>query len=176
MPGQKQEISNNPQFSRDSEAHERKKGVTGALRLAKVLDTAFRIPGTRIRFGIDPLLGLVPGLGDAIAAVLGSYIIWTALRAGAAPVLIARMIGNIAIDAIVGAVPVAGTVFDVFFKAHRRNAHLLAEWSRSPAATEARQRRTLWALVIIVVSMVLVIVATLVLGIWALISLLAALF
>jgi hypothetical protein len=172
MPSQNEHIATT-RHQRDGKALEQR--TRRALRLAHALDTAFRIPGTRIRFGIDPLLGLLPGLGDAIAAVLGSYIIWSALRAGAAPVLIARMLGNIAIDAIVGAIPIAGTLFDVAFKAHRRNAHLLAEWSRSPAATEARQRRRLRALLVIAFSMVLVVSATLALGIWALIRLLAAL-
>lgn len=174
MPSQDKEIATAGQHP-DGKAADQQKVVTRALRLGQLLDTAFRIPGTRIRFGIDPLLGLFPGVGDAVAAVLGSYIVWAALRAGAGSMLIARMIGNIAVDAIVGAIPIAGTLFDVAFKAHRRNARLLAQWSGSPAATEARQRRTLWALVTIVVSMLLVLLATLALGIWALVSLIRAL-
>jgi hypothetical protein len=146
--------------------------ITRSLRLSRVLDTALRIPGTRIRFGLDPILGIVPGLGDAIAALIGGYIVWSAVRAGAPRIIVGRMLANIAVDAIVGAVPVAGTVFDVAFKAHRRNANMLASWWQSPAATEARQRRVLLSLAGLVVALIAIALATLAFGIWALLRLL----
>jgi hypothetical protein len=138
-----------------------------------VLDMALRIPGTRIRFGLDPILGIVPGLGDALAALIGGYIVWAAVRAGAPRVIVGRMLANIAVDAIVGAVPLAGTIFDVAFKAHRRNAIMLADWGKSPAATEARQRRMLWWLLGLVAALVAIALAALVFGLWALIRLLS---
>jgi hypothetical protein len=141
-------------------------------QLARVLDTALRIPGTRIRFGLDAILGIVPGVGDAIGALLGGYILWTAVRAGAPRLVLGRMLANIGVDAIVGAVPVAGTVFDVAFKAHRRNAQLLADWSAGPAAVETRQRRLVLALVMSLLGLVLVAAAALAFGIWALLRLL----
>jgi NAD/NADP transhydrogenase beta subunit len=146
--------------------------VARATRLARVLDTALRIPGTRIRFGLDPILGLVPGLGDAIAALLGGYLVWTAVRAGAPRLIIGRMLANIALDAIVGAVPVAGTVFDVAFKAHRRNARMLQDWSQQPAAIEARERRTALALAGVLLALVIIAAAALAFGIWAILRLL----
>lgn len=141
-------------------------------RLAQVLDTAFRIPGTRIRFGVDQLLGLVPGLGDAIAALIGGFIVWTAVRVGAPRLVIGRMLVNIAVDAIVGAVPLAGTVFDIAFKAHRRNARLLTAWSEGPVAVEMRQRRLLLALAGVVLALLGIAIAALAFGVWALFRLL----
>lgn len=146
--------------------------VARAARLARVLDTALRIPGTRIRFGLDPILGLVPGLGDAIAALLGGYLVWTAVRAGAPRLIIGRMLANIAVDAIVGAVPVAGTVFDVAFKAHRRNARMLEDWWQQPAAIEARERRAALALAGVLLALVIIAAAALAFGIWAMLRLL----
>lgn len=146
--------------------------VARATRLARVLDTAVRIPGTRIRFGIDPILGLLPGLGDAIAALFGGYLVWTAMRAGAPRLIVGRMLANIAVDAIVGAVPVAGTVFDVAFKAHRRNAQMLENWSQQPAAIEARERRAALALAGVVLALVGIAAAALAFGIWAMLRLL----
>lgn len=131
-----------------------------------------RIPGTRIRFGLDPVLGLVPGLGDAIAALIGSYIVWTALRIGAPWLIVGRMLLNLGVDAIVGAVPVAGTIFDVAFKAHRRNARMLVDWSRDPASIETHQRRMLLALAVLVIALLCIVLATIFFGIWALLRLL----
>lgn len=145
--------------------------IARAERLAGVLDTALRIPGTRIRFGLDPILGLLPGLGDAIAALIGGYIVLVAVRAGAPALVIGRMLANVAVDAIVGAVPALGTIFDVAFKAHRRNARMLADWARSPAAIEARQRRMLLAVAGLLVALLLIAAAALALGVWALLSL-----
>ena len=146
--------------------------IARVTRLAQVLDTAFRIPGTRIRFGVDQLLGLVPGLGDAIAALIGGFIVWTAVRVGAPPLVVGRMLVNIAVDAVVGAVPLAGTVFDIAFKAHRRNARLLTAWSEGPGAVEMRQRRLLLALVVVVLALLGIAIAALAFGVWALLRLL----
>jgi hypothetical protein len=93
--------------------------------LAKFLDSAFVIPGTNKRFGMDSVIGLVPGVGDAISAALASYIIWEARQLGLPRWKIARMISNVAIDTAIGAVPFAGDVFDVFFKANQRNLRII---------------------------------------------------
>jgi hypothetical protein len=146
--------------------------IARAVRLARILDTSLRIPGTRIRYGLDPVLGLVPGLGDAVAALIGGYIVWAAVRAGAPVLIIGRMLANVAVDAILGAVPVAGTVFDIAFKAHRRNARILVDWAHSPAATEARERRRLLALASLAIALVMIAAVALAFGIWALVSLL----
>ena len=97
-------------------------------RLATLLDTALVVPGTSIRFGADALIGLVPGIGDAITTALSAYIVYEAHRLGAPAHLVARMIANVAFDSVITAVPVAGNVADVFFRANRRNMRLLREW------------------------------------------------
>ena len=93
--------------------------------LATLLDTAFVIPGTQIRFGLDALIGLVPGIGDAITTVMSLYIVSEARSLGAPPLLVARMIANVVFDGVVGAVPLVGDAFDVVFRANRRNMALL---------------------------------------------------
>jgi hypothetical protein len=97
-------------------------------RLATLLDSALVIPGTNIRFGADALVGLVPGIGDAITTVLSAYIVYEAHRLGAPSHLIARMVANVAFDSVITAVPIAGNVADVFFRANRRNMRILREW------------------------------------------------
>ncbi len=96
--------------------------------LARLLDAQFEVPGIGFRFGLDPLLGLIPGLGDAATTLMGGYLIYEAQRLGAPRWLMGRMLANLAVDLVVGAVPVAGDVFDAAFRANLRNARLLDEW------------------------------------------------
>jgi hypothetical protein len=96
--------------------------------LATLLDSVLVIPGTNIRFGADALIGLFPGIGDAITTALSAYIVYEAHRLGAPRHLVARMIGNVAFDSVITAVPVAGNIADVFFRANRRNMRLLRDW------------------------------------------------
>ena len=93
--------------------------------LSSLLDTAIVVPGTNFRFGFDALIGLVPGIGDIVSTVLSLYIVREARALGAPPLLIARMLANVALDGVVGAVPVAGDLFDAAFRANRRNVALL---------------------------------------------------
>src|SRR3954468_16095283 len=95
--------------------------------LATLLDTAFVIPGTQVRFGLDALIGLVPGIGDAMTTAMALFIVSEARALGAPPWLIARMIANVALDGLVGAVPLVGDAFDVAFRANCRNMALLRE-------------------------------------------------
>jgi hypothetical protein len=95
--------------------------------LAKVLDSAIQIPGTNRTIGIDPLIGLIPVVGDAISAALSSYIVWEAKQLGIPRWKLARMIGNIAADTAIGAVPFLGDLFDVAFKSNRRNLRIVLE-------------------------------------------------
>ena len=89
------------------------------------LDAGLRIPGTNLRFGLDPVLGLIPGLGDAAGAVLASWIFVEAIRLGASRATLARIAGNVALDAGLGAIPILGDVFDFAWKANLRNVALL---------------------------------------------------
>jgi hypothetical protein len=107
-------------------------------RLAYWLDDRFRVPGTRLRVGLDGLLGLIPGIGDTATALVGAYIVLEAARLGVPKAMLARMIANLGIDYIAGLVPLVGDLGDFAWKANRRNArmlrdHLLAR--RDEAAT-----------------------------------------
>jgi Domain of unknown function (DUF4112) len=93
--------------------------------LARLMDSAFVIPGTKIRMGLDGLIGLIPVAGDLIASVVSTYLIWEARKLGAPRWLIARMIANVAIDTLVGSVPVVGDAFDILFRANLKNMALL---------------------------------------------------
>jgi len=96
--------------------------------IAKLLDIAFILPGTKIRYGVDGIIGLIPVVGDIIATALSLWVVREARALGAPWHLTARMLGNVAIQGVVGAVPVAGDAFDVLFRANMRNARLLRRW------------------------------------------------
>ncbi len=99
-------------------------------RLARLLDSEFRVPATKMRFGLDGLIGLAPGIGDAAGLALSSYIILEAWRIGAPAPILLRMIANVVVDGAVGSVPIAGDLFDVVWKANRRNMELLLGHAR----------------------------------------------
>lgn len=118
-----------------------------ARALTRLLDTAVRVPGTSIRFGLDPILGLVPGLGDVAGAALSGYLVLLAARAGASTSTIVRMVINVAIDTVGGTVPVLGDLFDVAWKSNSRNLVLLERTLGTPSmgvATPAAGRGVLW--------------------------------
>ena len=96
--------------------------------LATLLDTALVIPGTGVRFGLDALIGLFPGVGDLITTALSLFIVHEAYQLGAPGHVIVRMLGNVAVDGVFGAVPLVGDAFDVLWRANRRNMRLLREW------------------------------------------------
>ena len=96
-------------------------------QLARTLDSRFVLPGTSIRFGLDTLIGLVPGIGDTLVAAPSAWIIWRGHRMGIGKRHIARMVANSAADYVIGLVPVIGDLFDVGFKANLRNVAILQE-------------------------------------------------
>lgn len=97
-------------------------------KLAWLLDGALVVPGTEIRVGLDALIGLVPGVGDVVAAALSSYLIFEARRLGAPKHVILRMVWNLGLDTVLGAVPVVGDVFDVAWRANLKNLRLLEDY------------------------------------------------
>jgi hypothetical protein len=94
-------------------------------RLAWLLDAALRIPGINRRIGLDGIVGVVPGVGDAATALLSLYIVLEARRLGLPKAALGRMLGNVAVDALIGAVPVLGDLFDVVWKANLRNIEII---------------------------------------------------
>ena len=99
--------------------------VSDIRKLADWLDTRFVIPGTNLRFGLDSVIGLVPGVGDGVTALMSLYIMHRARELGAPPLLLARMGGNVVLDTLLGAVPLLGDVFDFAFRSNTRNVRLL---------------------------------------------------
>jgi Domain of unknown function (DUF4112) len=106
-------------------------GGGGAFRdenldlLSRLLDTWFRIPGTNIRFGLDGIVGFIPGIGDVLGGLASCIIVLAAYFRGVPLITIARMVANLAIEVVVGLVPVLGNLFDIGWRANRRNYHLL---------------------------------------------------
>lgn len=96
--------------------------------MAKLLDIAFIVPGTKIRYGVDGIIGLIPVVGDVLATALSLWLVREARLLGAPWHITARMLGNVAVQGVVGVVPVAGDAFDVLFRANMRNARLLRRW------------------------------------------------
>jgi hypothetical protein len=96
--------------------------------LAKLLDVAFILPGTNIRYGIDGLIGLIPIVGDLITTAISLWLVREARALGAPWHITARMLGNVALDGVVGIIPIAGDAFDVMFRANVRNVRMLKRW------------------------------------------------
>ncbi len=130
--------------------------------LARLLDSAFQIPGTQYRFGIDALIGLVPGIGDAISAVFSMFIVFQAARLGASRATLTRMMGNVALDTIVGEIPLLGDLFDAGWKSNNRNLALLENHLRQPVATRRSSRRVL---LLIGTGLLLLLVGVIALGV-----------
>lgn len=122
-------------------------------RLARLWDSAIRIPGTRVRVGLDPLVGLVPGLGDAAGALVAAYIVLEAVRFDVPGATLLRMLANVAIDALVGTVPVLGDIFDVAWRANLKNVALIEHHLADPHG--ARRASRVWIVVVITLLVLL---------------------
>ena len=106
--------------------------------LARLMDDNFRVPGTPLRFGWDSVIGLFPGLGDVLTSAISLLIVHHAWQAGASKLTLVRMLGNVGVDFVVGAIPFLGDLFDFAFKANRRNARLLEQHLHKQAARAGR--------------------------------------
>jgi hypothetical protein len=134
--------------------------------LAEWLDQRFTIPGTSIRIGLDPILGLIPGIGDMIANLAGSAIILIAAQYRLPKIVLLRMGLNVALNAMIGAIPVFGDIFSIWFRSNVKNAHLLERY----AGTEDRVSNFgTWIFVIAVIGgIILLLIAILVVTVWVL--------
>ena len=119
--------------------------------VAALLDDIFRIPGTKIRFGLDALIGWVPGIGDAMTGIASFLIVFASWRRGAKAVTLVRMVANVLLETAIGAIPVAGDVFHVVWKANRRNYRLLLREKEEPGANTKRD----WMFLAILLSAVI---------------------
>ncbi|HPE62410.1 MAG TPA: DUF4112 domain-containing protein [Thiolinea sp.] len=137
-------------------------------RLAWILDSAIRIPGTGWRIGLDGLIGLVPGIGDLSAGAISSYILWQAMRLRVSPLIMMRMALNVAFESVLGVIPFFGDLFDFAFRANRRNVRLLRAYLDDPERVEYNSTLTVLAAVAIIVGAFIFIV-------WAIMALMTAL-
>ena len=118
-------------------------------RLARALDDAWTIPGTSIGFGLDPIVGLLPGVGDIITGLLSFVIVYAAWQRRLAKITIFRMVINIVIDTLIGSIPVAGDLFDIAWKSNRMNYNLLTRGKRTGRSQAWRD----WAFLLFLVAM-----------------------
>jgi Domain of unknown function (DUF4112) len=121
--------------------------------LAKLMDSQFRIPGTNVRFGLDALIGLIPGAGDFATFLVSGYMMLTLANNGASGFVLARMALNVLIDSLVGAIPIIGDLFDVAFKANARNMKLMHEHF-----VEGRHKGGAWKVMLPVLIVLLAVV------------------
>ena len=130
--------------------------------VAALLDDMFRIPGTRIRFGLDALIGWVPGIGDAMTGIASFLIVFASWKRGAKWVTLVRMIANVLLETAIGAVPVVGDAFHVVWKANRRNYRLLMRERWEPALHVRRDWMFLGVLLLAIVLAVAIPIAILI--------------
>ena len=122
--------------------------------VARVLDELITIPGTRQRFGLDSIVGLIPGVGDLASAAVGGWIIVEASRFRLPGVVLARMVVNTVVDLVIGSIPLLGDVFDVVFKSNTRNLALFRRHATDPGASTTEHRAFLAELVLVLVGLI----------------------
>ena len=131
-------------------------------RWARIFDSAFRIPGTQITFGIDPILGLFPGIGDLASPIFSLFLLWHGARLRVPKIVLARMVLNAALDAGAGAIPVIGDLFDFAWKANAWNLALLEKH----AMPGQRASSADWLFVIICCAIVVLVALIPILLLW----------
>lgn len=135
-------------------------------KLSHILDTAFTVPGTNFRFGLDGILGLIPGIGDATGAALSIYLIVAAARLGLPVNALLRMVGNVTVETIVGVIPIIGDIFDFAWKANRRNMALLRAYEGQPGPRERSPSQILRLFLVPMIVVVLGLVALPIVTLW----------
>ena len=133
--------------------------------LALVMDNLLRFPGTKFRFGLDPIIGLIPGLGDTGSTIISAMALLAAARRGLPKILLARMSLNILINEFVGIVPIAGDAFSFWFKSNARNYDLLRKHTAAPRASTKSD----WIFVaLVLVALLLILLVSLAVSFWLL--------
>ena len=138
---------------------DRSRSLAEVEALAWLLDNSIPVPltGGR-RFGIDALIGFVPGVGDLVSAGLGLFVIWRAARMGLPRIVVARMLANSTIDFVIGAIPFIGDAFDLWFKANTRNLGLMRRWIERPESSTRDEWLALAVIVGLIVAIVVLVV------------------
>ena len=131
-------------------------------RLSRLMDAAFEVPGLGWRFGLDALIGLIPGVGDLATTLVSLYILALAGRMGLPRITMARMAMNVAVDMLLGSLPLVGDVFDVWWKANLKNAALLEERLGQSAVEARRGRMTDWIFVGAMIAALVILFAAIV--------------
>lgn len=140
------------------------------IELSEWMDRKFELPGTGIRFGLDALLGLIPGIGDFVTFLITCYILSSAARYGVPRVTLARMGMNAIVDAVLGCIPIVGDVFDVAWKANTRNVELLQRTLQSSPESLRRHQRQDWLFVGGLIAAMLVVMTLVIAGAWTMIG------
>jgi hypothetical protein len=147
-PGDRSSLSRWGRPADDTErAHRLERTRRQLGQLAWVLDSSFRVPGTRFRFGLEPIIGLVPGAGDVLGAALGFYIVARAVQHRLPAIVVARMVANTLLDLVIGVVPIVGDVFDFVYRSNSRNMALFERHAREPGA-DTRSERIFFAVLL----------------------------
>ncbi len=133
--------------------------------LARVMDSQFRIPGTDFRFGLDGIIGLIPGAGDLSTFAVSGYMLTVMAKNGASGFVLARMILNILVDVIIGMIPFIGDLFDFVFKANTRNLRLMQQYYR-----EGRHRGSAWKVIVPVLVILFLIILALIYLAWKILA------
>tara|TARA_Y100000746_G_scaffold210404_1_gene200696 strand:+ start:373 stop:810 length:438 start_codon:yes stop_codon:yes gene_type:complete len=126
-------------------------------RLSERLDNTFTIPGTKYKIGIEALIGAVPIIGDLIGGILASYIMYSGMKMGAPPRIIARMAVNIAIDFAIGSIPIIGDLFDFVWKANRKNVELIEDATLDDKEEQKLNYLIITALILVLLGILLLI-------------------
>ena len=134
--------------------------------LARLLDNAITVPGTSWKIGLDPIIGLIPGVGDMVGAVLSGYIVLEAVRAEVPTFTLARMLVNVGIDTLLGAVPAVGDVFDAAWKSNAMNVALLESHLVATGSAPPKRRNVIGVMVLALLVLVLIVSAGVALGIF----------
>lgn len=144
------------------------KALNDISSLARLMDSQFKVPGTNWRFGLDAIIGLIPGVGDLSTFAVSGYMLWMMANNGASGYVMARMVINVLIDALIGSIPLIGDLFDFYYKANMRNLRLMEEHYR-----HGRHRGGAWKAIVPVLIILLLVVVGI---IWVMYQLMAALY
>lgn len=166
--------ANHPDQDRRSDAEKPRSLNRTSRAIAHIMDDLITIPGTNRRVGLDPIVGLIPGVGDAAGAVATAGLVIDGIRYRVPFVVLLRMAFNLLLDMTIGAIPVVGDAFDFFFRANIRNERLMVKALDDPAGSAKSSKRYLIGAVILVVVLLVLIIALAIGAIWGLIALIQA--